>query len=128
VVLDSSAIVAIEMEETGYQALVEKIGRAEAILIGAPTMFETAMVLTSRRKRDARSWLTGFLQSVGAESIAFSESHFHTAMEAFVRYGRGRHPASLSFGDCMSYAVARVAGMPLLYVGGDFAKTDIPAA
>jgi ribonuclease VapC len=128
VVLDSSAIVAIELQEPGYRALVEKIDRAEAILIGVPTMFETAMVLSRRRKGDAIPWLSGFLGSIRAESVAFAEPHFIAAMDAFVRFGKGRHPAALNFGDCMSYAVARVAGMPLLYAGADFAKTDITAA
>jgi ribonuclease VapC len=127
-VLDSSAIVAIELQEPGFESLVDRIRDADAVLIGLPTMFETAMVLTGRRVRDARPWLRGFLQSVDAEAVPFTEAHLNAAMEAFLRFGKGRHPAALNFGDCMSYAVAKVANMPLLYVGNDFPQTDIAPA
>ena len=58
----------------------------------------------------------------------FTEAHFRLAAAAFDRYGRGRHPAKLNFGDCMAYAVAKAHGVPLLYKGDDFARTDIAAA
>jgi ribonuclease VapC len=127
-VLDSSAIIAIELQEPGFERLVDRIGEAEAVLIGVPTIFETAMVLSGRRGQDARPWLRGFLRSVEAEAVAFTEEHLEATVDAFLRFGRGRHPAKLNFGDCMAYAVAAVAGMPLLYTGNDFAKTDIRAA
>ena len=60
--------------------------------------------------------------------ITFNEVHLDTAITAYLRYGRGHHPADLNFGDCMSYAVAAVAGMPLLFTGEDFSQTDIEAA
>ncbi len=72
--------------------------------------------------------LERFIAAIGAEIIPFTRDHLNVAMDAFLRFGRGRHPAALNFGDCMSYAVARLAGMPLLYTGADFAKTDITAA
>jgi ribonuclease VapC len=127
-VLDSSAIVAIELQEPGFQGLVARIGEAETVAIGAPTVFETAMVLTGRRVRDARPWLSGFLESIDAEVVPFTQEHMNVAMQVFLRFGKGRHPAALNFGDCMSYAVAKVAGMPLLYVGNDFSQTDITPA
>jgi ribonuclease VapC len=127
-VLDSSAIIAIEMQEPGFERLVDRMGEAETVLIGVPTMFEAAMVLSGRRRQDARPWLRGFLRSAEAEVVIFTEEHLDAAMDAFLRFGRGRHPAKLNFGDCLAYAVAAVAGMPLLYTGNDFAQTDIPAA
>jgi ribonuclease VapC len=128
-VLDSSAIVAIEAKESGYQGLIEKIDMAaNAVLIGAPTVLETIMVLTARRRQDASKWVTGFLRSVDADVVPFSAEHLEAAVKAFLRFGKGRHPAALNFGDCMAYATASVAGEPLLYVGNDFAKTDIRAA
>jgi ribonuclease VapC len=127
-VLDSSAIIAIELQEPGFERLIEKIGDAKALVIGVPTMFETTMVLSRRRGQGARSWLRGFLRSVEAEAVPFTEEHLDAAIDAFLRFGRGRHPAKLNFGDCMAYAVAAVADMPLLYTGNDFAQTDIPAA
>jgi ribonuclease VapC len=86
------------------------------------------MVLTSRLGYDARPLVATFLSEVEAEVIAFSREHYDAATTAFLRFGRGRHPASLNFGDCMSYAVAEVARLPLLFTGEDFARTDIPRA
>jgi ribonuclease VapC len=127
-VLDSSAIVAIELQEPGFERLIDKIGDAKAVVIGIPTMFETVIVLSRRRGQDARPWLRGFLRSAKAEAVTFTDEHLDAAIDAFLRFGKGRHRAALNFGDCMAYAVAAVAGMPLLYTGNDFAQTDIPAA
>ena len=60
--------------------------------------------------------------------VPFGELHFGAAVEAWLRFGKGRHPAALNFGDCMSYAVAKVANTPLLFVGEDFPQTDIEIA
>jgi ribonuclease VapC len=127
-VLDSSAIVAIHLREEGYERLFERIGQAEAVFVGAPTVFESAMVLGSRAGRDVRSQLAAFFRRKDVAIVPFTEEHFQVATEAFLRFGKGHHPAKLNFGDCMAYAVAAVAGMPLLYTGNDFAQTDIPAA
>ena len=127
-VLDSSAIIAIELREPGFERLIDKIGDAKAVVIGIPTMFETAIVLSMRRGQDARPWLRGFLRSTKAEAVLFTDEHLDAAIDAFLRFGKGRHRAALNFGDCMAYAVAAVAGLPLLYTGNDFAQTDIPAA
>ncbi len=62
------------------------------------------------------------------EVVAFDQRIFENAREAFDRFGRGRHPAKLNFGDCMAYAVAKAHDVPLLYKGDDFARTDIRAA
>ena len=60
--------------------------------------------------------------------MPFGEAHWREALAAYRRFGRGRHRANLNFGDCLSYAVARLAGEPLLFVGDDFAATDLPRA
>jgi ribonuclease VapC len=127
-VLDSSAIVAIHLREPGHERLIDKIDAAEVVVVGVPTLLETAMVLTARLGQDARPMLFAFLRRVEAEVIPFNEEHLDAAATAFIRFGRGRHPAALNFGDCMSYAVASVAGMPLLSTGEDFRSTDIPQA
>ena len=127
-VLDSSAIVAIHLKEPGYERLVTAIEQAEVLVIGAPTVFETAMVLSSRLHQDFRPLLLKFLNRTQAEIVPFTKDHFEAATAAFLRFGRGRHPAGLNFGDCMAYAVAAVAGMPLLFTGNDFSQTDITAA
>jgi ribonuclease VapC len=66
-----------------------------------------------------------FKTRFGLEEVSFSPSHWVVAVEAYERFGKGRHPAKLNFGDCLSYAVARVADRPLLYVGNDFPLTDL---
>ena len=127
-VLDSSAIVAIHLREPGHQRLIDRIDSAEVVVVGVPTLLETAMVLTARLGRDARPMVFAFLRRLEAEVVPFNEEHLDAAATAFIRFGRGRHPAALNFGDCMSYAIASVAGMPLLFTGEDFRRTDIAQA
>jgi len=92
---------------------------------GAPTVVESALVLSSRIRRNSRVLLNEFLREAEVEIIPFTRDHYDVAIDAFERYGKGRHAAALNFGDCMTYAVARIAGMPLLFTGNDFSKTDI---
>ena len=127
-VMDSSALISILLEERGHGSLLEKVGRAEAIFLGAPTALETAMVLSTRFRQDSRPLLAGFLRRINAEIIEFNEDHYEAALSVFLRFGKGRRPAALNFGDCMSYALASVSGLPLLYAGIDFSRTDIQSA
>jgi ribonuclease VapC len=127
-VLDSSAIISIHLGELGYEILRDKIKAADVIMVGAPTLFETVMVLTARRGTDCRPVIFAFVRRIEAEVVPFNEEHLDAAITAFIRFGRGHHPAKLNFGDCMSYAIASVAGMPLLFTGNDFSKTDIVQA
>ncbi len=127
-VLDSSAIVALQLRETGHERLIERIDTAEVVVVGVPTLLEAMMVLTSRIGQDARLVLLALLRRMEAEIVPFNEEHLDVAATAFLRFGRGRHPAALNFGDCMSYAVASVAGMPLLFTGEDFSRTDVKQA
>lgn len=127
-ILDSSAVVAILMEEPEAEDVLAKLRQPGSIGIGVPTLVETSMVLTSRWRKDSAPILEKFLSELGALVLSFDEAHWRVASEAFLRFGKGRHPAALNFGDCMSYATARVAGRPLLYVGADFPKTDLDLA
>ena len=127
-VVDSSALVSILLEEPEHQRLFDKAANAELTIVGAPFALETVMVLSGRSDKDPRFLLAGLLRTMGAEIVPFTEEHYEAAVSAFLRYGKGRHPAGLNFGDCMSYAFARVSGLPLLYTGDDFSKTDIQAA
>lgn len=95
---------------------------------GAPTLLETAMVLFAREGEIGRSALSLFLRENGVVSIPFDDRHLALALDAFARYGKGRHPAKLNYGDCMTYATARLADRPLLFLGEDFAKTDLRRA
>lgn len=127
-ILDSSAIVALFLQEPGHEALRAKIGAATFIGIGAPTLVETALVLSARLKRDMRGSLARFIEETAASVIPFTESHYGLAVSAWLKYGKGRHPAALNFGNCLAYAVARAANMPLLCVGDDFPQTDLNLA
>jgi ribonuclease VapC len=125
VILDSSAIVTIILNERGSDRVLEAVETADACRVGAPTLVETAMVLTSRLGDNGRTLLLSFLHEVNVDVLSFSDAYWRIAQSAFVRYGKGRHPAALNFGDCLTYAVAYVAGEPLLCVGDDFPQTDL---
>ena len=126
--LDSSAVVAILFGEFGHLGLVDRILEADVARIGAPTLTETAIVVTARRKAPMRRELTRLLRELDITPVPFTGEHHEAAWRAFERYGRGRHKAGLNFGDCLSYAVASLAGDTLLFVGDDFRYTDIAAA
>jgi ribonuclease VapC len=128
VIVDTSAIVAIFVAEPGHEEVLRKLSQATVAGVGAPTLAETGIVLAARLGRDPRSLLLRFLQESGIAAIPFGEAHWREAVEAYARFGRGRHRAGLNFGDCLSYATARLAGRPLLCVGNDFKKTDLALA
>lgn len=127
-IVDSSAVVAVLKREPRQLEMAMKLEEAEIVAIGAPTLFETGIVAIGALGERGRGLVAQFLEAFDVEVIPFGESHWQAAVEAFSRYGKGRHSAALNFGDCMSYAVAQITKMPLLYVGDDFAQTDIQAA
>ena len=127
-ILDSSAIVAIFLGEPERDRFSHAIDEAETVGVGTPTLVETAMVLRSRLGDRALVTLDGFLRASDVTVVAFETRHWQVAVEAFVRYGNGRHPAALNYGDCLTYATAKVAGVPLLAKGQDFALTDLELA
>ena len=136
--LDSSALIAILFSEPGYLDLVDRILAADDVRIGSPTLVETRMVFTGRLRQKSSPGPSGkpglvelidqLLTELGVGIVPFGEREAHIAADAFRRFGRGRHPAGLNFGDCLAYATAVAAQDTLLYVGDDFAKTDIIAA
>jgi ribonuclease VapC len=127
-ILDSSAIVAILMEEPEAEGLLVKLRQPGPIGVGAPTLMETGVVLTHRFRRDPVPVLQEFLHKLGGLILPFDEIHWRVATDAFFRFGKGRHPAALNFGDCLAYATAKVAGQPLLFVGNDFPQNDLDLA
>ncbi len=127
-VLDTSAIIAIILNEPVAEQLIAVIRQGSDVYVGSPTVFEAGMVLSSRLQQDARALIQSLLRQLRAREVPFDDEHARVATGAFLRFGKGRHPAALNFGDCMSYAVAILRGMPLLYVGNDFRKTDVLSA
>ncbi len=128
IAVDSSALVAIAKNEAEGKAFAQVIGVAEAV-VGAPTLLETRIVLQSLMSDGADRFIADIASNPAVTVVAFTADHYRLAAEAFQRYGRGRgHPAKLNFGDCMSYAVAKLHNAPLLFKGDDFVHTDIQPA
>ena len=126
-ILDTSAIVSVLREEQGSDRLEDTIERAPSLAIGAPTLLETVMVLMARMTT-GREIVDRFVRQRDVEVIPFDELHRHEATTAFERFGKGRHRAALNFGDCMTYATARLAGEPRLGLADDGALTDLGLA
>jgi ribonuclease VapC len=127
VIVDSSAIVAIVLREPGWEGVVARLGAEAAPAIGALTLAEVGLVLTAKMGAEARIVLSRLLQGTGLTVIPFADEHWRVAVDAYARFGKGRHPAALNFGDCLTYALTRLAGPPLLVVGDDSSKTDLPS-
>lgn len=125
VVVDSSALLAVVFREPGHERIVEALAGAEIAAVGTPTLTETGIVLEARLADRAPGLLERILDEFEIQEIRFGEVHWREAVDAFRRFGKGRHPAGLNFGDCMTYAVARLTGEPLLCVGNDFPETDL---
>jgi ribonuclease VapC len=128
VIVDSSALAAIVFREPGYEALIAKLLAARWTGIGTPTLAELGIVLAVRLGTDPQAVITRLLDEFDIDAVPFGDDHWREALDAYRRFGRGRHRAALNFGDCLAYAVARLADAPLLYVGGGFAATDVTPA
>ena len=127
-VIDTSAIVAIVRREPEREAFAQALATADDPLVSAATLLECSMVVHRRLGPRAVSRLDDLLQRAGVRVMAVDLVQAHAARDAWLRYGKGRSPAGLNFGDCFSYALATTTGRPLLYKGGDFAQTDVVAA
>lgn len=124
IVVDTSALIAVaanEPEAAGCEAAMT----TNDLLLSAATLAETLIVARRKKVEDSVQVL---LDSLDPEVIAVSEGLAVMAAEAYGRWGKGFHPARLNYGDCFSYALAEFYACPLLYVGDDFARTDIRSA
>ncbi len=127
-VIDSSALYAILSDEPERRRFNEAIEAAESSLISVASFVETSIVIETRLGAEGLRDLDLFLSVAGIELVEIDIEQGHAARRAFSEFGKGRHPAGLNFGDCFSYALARVRGERLLFKGDDFAKTDIERA
>jgi ribonuclease VapC len=125
IVVDTSVIAAICFEEPGFERYLNFLAHCETLWMAAPSRLELGIVSTTRGVSHRAAQI---LENHAVEVIAFDETMALAAIGAFDRYGKGRHPAGLNFGDCCSYALAKTRRIPLLYKGDDFALTDIPSA
>lgn len=127
-VIDTSAIVAILRGEPEAASLEMAIISDAIRLVPATCVLEARMVLVSRRGEHALAEIDLWLRKIGADIIAVDAELVDLATEAWLSYGKGRHPAALNFADCLSYALAKRADEALLFIGKDFSQTDIEAA
>lgn len=128
-IVDSSAVVAVIREEPDAAALTEAMIRAERLRMSAATYLETSIVVDPRRDPVAVRVVDTILSRFGVEIEAFTAEHAEIARAAYRDFGKGSgHAARLNFGDCISYALAKATGEPLLFKGDDFGHTDIRSA
>ena len=127
IVVDTSAAFAIAARETERDAFTDCLDIEKGIM-SAVNYVETVMVLTGRSKRLALGRVDELIALVKLEIVAVDRIIAAAAIDAFDRFGKGRHPARLNLSDCFSYALAKTRGLPLLFKGGDFARTDIVPA
>jgi ribonuclease VapC len=128
IVVDSSALVAILRREPEADRFLQLIAEADGCLLSSVSLLETSIVLAGRTGDDA-SWaeLDALIARATMQVVALDAGLAEEARGAFLRYGKGRHPAALNLGDCASYAVAKARGLPLLFKGDDFPRTDLLA-
>lgn len=124
-IIDSSSLLAVIGREPGHERIVHQLAASTGTRIGAPTQLETGIVLTARIGPRGRTVLARFLQENAIHTVAFDEGHAAVALDAYSRFGKGRHPAALNFGDCCTYATASIAGEKLFCVGNNFRQTDL---
>jgi ribonuclease VapC len=124
-VIDTSAIVAIALNEPDASEIEIRIADDPVRLISAATLLEATMVIETRLGDAGGREFDLWLLKIGAEIVPVDSQQADAARRAWRRYGKGNHPASLNYGDCFSYALAVTRGEPLLFKGEDFAKTDV---
>ncbi|MEA4945774.1 MAG: type II toxin-antitoxin system VapC family toxin [Propionicimonas sp.] len=127
-IVDTSALVAVILGEPDAEGYLRAMATAESLAVSAATLVEALIVVEARQGRDAATDLAALLTELDAEIVSFDEVQAEQAAAAWRRFGTGRHPAALNFGDTFSYALAVVRGEALLFKGDDFAATDVMRA
>ena len=127
-ILDTSVLVAILAEEPDSDRYIGAISRAPRCRISAGNFLELSIVIEGQFDAEVLRQCDALFRRIGVVIEPVTVDQVHVARQAFHDFGRGRHPASLNFGDCFAYALAKVTGEPLLFKGKDFEKTDIIAA
>jgi len=125
IVVDTSALIAILDKEPDANLYAEAIAEADSPLISTATLVELNIVMLNRHGIKAAQIVDRLIQEGGFQVESFTIQHAEFARDAYARYGKGQQPAGLNYGDCFSYALAKATGLPLLFKGQDFSKTDI---
>jgi ribonuclease VapC len=128
-VIDSSALIALPLGEPESTNLVTSIAASTTRLTLASSYLETAIVMLNRSGPDAPEKVDRLLADLSIDIFPFTQDQAVLAIAAYGRYGRGgSHPAGLNFGDCFTYALAKLTGEPVLFKGSDFSRTDLVSA
>jgi ribonuclease VapC len=128
-IVDASAIVAILLDEPGFESYAAAIAKQRPAKVSAASYLEIGIVIDSKRQPTLSRRVDDLLASSRITIQPITERQARIAREAYRDYGRGSgHPARLNFGDCFAYALARDLGEPLLYKGTDFSHTEIRSA
>lgn len=127
-VLDSSAVLTILQNEPPAGRLIAALETAGSGWISAASLVESAIVMQVRYGDPGEREVDVLLQQAGVDVVPVMADHAEVARSAYRRFGKGRHPAGLNFGDCFSYALSVLLGEPLLFVGDDFGRTDVLVA
>ena len=127
-VLDTSAILAILLGDADGPIFAEAIGSASARLLSAASLVEASIVLETRKGDAGGRELDLLIYRSEIEIVPVGKEQAELARAAWRKFGKGRHPAALNYGDCFPYALAKITESPLLYKGDDFALTDVVSA
>ena len=124
-ILDTSALLAILYVEEDAERFAEALAASEQRLMSAANYLEAGIVVDSQRGAAAGRQLDALMSraSIGVEAVTREQADI--ARQAYLDFGKGNHPAGLTFGDCFAYALAKAKGLPLLFKGDDFSKTDV---
>jgi len=126
-VVDTSALIAILFDEPEKLAFASMIDKAADPKVSAVTRVEAMMVYLGRRRNESSDVLD-LIEILGLKTVDVDRAQADRALDAFARFGKGRHPARLNLGDCFAYALAATLSEPLLFKGDDFGRTDIAPA
>ncbi len=124
-IVDTSAVLAVLFNEADARVYAEAIADADSCHMSAASFLEAGITIDSQAGAVAGRQLDAFLRRAGVAIEAVTVEQAHLARQAYLDFGKGRHPASLNFGDCFAYALAKSLGEPLLFKGRDFSQTDI---
>ena len=125
IVIDTSALMSIMLRQPTRAWLLERLSRVVEPLLAAPTALEFGMVLEARIP-GSQGMAARAVRDGRFTVVDFTAELADRGLHAWRRFGKGRHPAALNFGDCCTYALAEQTGLPILCVGNDFARTDLP--
>jgi ribonuclease VapC len=127
-VVDTSALMALLLQEPEAEELLDLAARAERVQLSAATRLELTLVAEGSRFNSTSSEIEALLNNLRVQVLPFDANHLHWALHGWRHYGRGRHKAALNLGDCFSYGLAKALDAPLLFKGEDFQDTDVKVA